>query len=122
MRELTSPATNYPLPGDPHQKAAGAITPERIHEAMQKHGTIFFDHALNPVQPEEGQWFCEYEIFLGFGGEELVREGAIVEYLGVSLTYVLDGDRFVERPSHRVQTEYSDTDREPVGDALIRQA
>lgn len=81
------------------------LTAERIDAATKQHSGAFFDKDLNPIEPKEGQWFCEFDVILTFEGEEEVRDQALVEYVGEG----------------RVQSEYDEYDREPHGDILILQ-
>ena len=38
------------------------ITYEAARAALAANTTVFFDADLNPVAPEVGQWFCEFDI------------------------------------------------------------
>ena len=69
--------------------------------ATKQHETIFFDASLNPVSPQDGQWFCEFDVGNGDG----LRDEALVEYVG----------------SGRVMPEGDDEDRYPRGVILILQ-
>ena len=95
------------------------LTPENIRAAVVRHETIFFDADLQPIRPQPGQWFCEYDIELAEDGDEILRDGALVEFVDTELARYSDGQALIR---HWVTTEYSDNWREPRGEALIRQA
>lgn len=92
------------------------LTLENALNAASRHGTVFFDADLNPVVPQEGQWFCEFDEHDG-----RLRDEALVEYLGVVAKAVLVNGKFEECPAHSVIPEYAESDREPRGIVLIRQ-
>lgn len=95
------------------------LTPDNIRAAVVRHETIFFDADLQPIVPQPGQWFCEYDIELAEEGNEILRDGAIVEFVETEVASYSDGEQIVR---HWVTNEYSDDWREPRGWALIRQA
>ena len=72
-----------------------SICPVAAQAAVKQHGTVFFDYKMNPVQPAVGQWFCEYELVIPEEGDDFMRDGALVEYLGLSEKHILEGDKFV---------------------------
>jgi hypothetical protein len=82
------------------------LTPERIDAATRVHNTVFFDKDLNPVQPQEGQWFCEFEVVIPEEGDNFVRDQSLVEYVG----------------GGEVAAEDDEFSREPHFDILILQA
>lgn len=94
------------------------LTIEAAKAAIEQHKTVFFDRNLNPVMPQQGQWFCEFD---DENGDANLIGGALVEYMGLSTKALLEGDTFVEHPSHRVAGDYLDGDREPRGLILILQ-
>ena len=47
--------------------------------AIETHGTIFFDIDLQPVVPQPGQWFCEFDDQYLPEDSETLRDEAIVE-------------------------------------------
>lgn len=99
------------------------FTPEQVRAAIAHHGTVFFDHALNPVVPEPDQCFCEFHIHEAAEGNEFVRDEAFVFYAGKHerVTYI-DG-KPVSVMRDLVATEYDEDElREPSGDILVRQA
>lgn len=83
---------------------------------------IFFNVNLEPVVPLVGDWFCEMDWDTDFEGDDFVREGSLVEYLGEdeSHTFAPDGS-LVTRKCHRVMEDDADSDREPRTLCLIRQ-
>lgn len=93
------------------------LTLQNAELAVATHGTVFFDAELNPVVPEIGQWFCEFD---EYGGK--LRDEALVEYLGLDTCAVLVDGQIVERPVNWVITEYSEAGRAPHGIVLIRQS
>lgn len=90
------------------------ITPEALCAAIVRHETIYLSAKLEPVVPKAGQWFCEMSYDVD-EGNEIVREGSLVEFVGtveelvgdcvISTSYVSDGDDA----------------RRPFGDAMILQ-
>ena len=103
------------------------FTPAQIDAATKAHGTLFFDADLNPVVPQEGQWFCEYHLEIPEEGDDYMTDGNLVEYLGPCDNYVINDageaapyGKPAER--HRVRPEYADDDRRPRGEILIRQS
>ena len=95
------------------------LTPDNIRAAVVRHETIFFDADLQPIVPQPGQWFCEYDIDFSWEGNEILREGSLVEFVATGVVRYSDGEQLIR---HWVATEYSDDCREPRGEALIRQA
>ena len=95
------------------------LTPDNIRAAVVRHETIFLDAELQPIVPQPGQWFCEYDILFADEGNEILSEGALVEFVETEVARYTDGEQLVR---HWVTTEYSDECREPIGEALIRQA
>ena len=95
--------------------------PEQVRAAIARSGTIFFDAELNPVQPKAGQWFCEFDIIDTYEGNEIVRDEALVEYLGEEdqHTFGPDSELLTSRV-HQVAPEDSDA-RQPNGWVLILQ-
>lgn len=99
-----------------------------VVKAVEKHGTVFFDMNLNPVEPQVGQWFCEYDDEWDLGESNFVRDGALVEYLCPDdhVTWSDEAKEFVPYGDpmlrHLVCTEYSDEPRRPQGRILILQA
>lgn len=99
-----------------------------VVKAVEKHGTVFFDMNLNPVVPDVGQWFCEYDDEWDLGESNFVRDGAIVEYLGPDdhVAWNSEAQEFTPYGDpmlrHLVATEYSDEPRRPQGRILILQA
>ena len=103
------------------------LNPAQVEAAVKQHGTIFFDANLNPVAPQEGQWFCEYHLEIPEEGDDYIIDGSLVEYLGPCDSYVLDSagkpapyGKPAER--HRVRPECSESDRRPHGEILILQS
>lgn len=94
------------------------FTSEQVREAVKAHNTIFFNADLQPVEPKEGQWFCEFHV--DDSDEEVLAE-AIVEYLGMSESAFLTDNGWVEVKDHRVASEYDESDRRPYGDILVLQ-
>jgi len=97
------------------------LTYERIRAATEQHGTVFFDADLNPVQPEPGQWFCEFDCDVDYEGEWFVRDEAFVRYEGLDDRHTLDGDKWVTVQKPVVWPEGADECREPAGYILIAQ-
>jgi hypothetical protein len=103
------------------------LTPDQVHAAVKTHGTIFFDAQLNPVTPQIGQWFCEYELVIPEEGDDFLRDDALVEYTGPDdrVVWCDKAGAFVPYGDpirrHRVAPEYSDCDRRVQGEILIRQ-
>ena len=95
------------------------LTPDNIRAAVVRHETSCFDAELQPIVPQPGQWFCEYDIDLAEEGNEILRDGALVEFVETEVARYSDGQALIR---HWVTTEYSDNWREPRGEALIRQA
>lgn len=58
------------------------------HKARAEYNTNVFTSELKPIEPKDGQWFCEFD--LSFASDELVA-GQLVEYIGDDL-YCVDGD------------------------------
>lgn len=57
---------------------------QEIKSAIEQHGTRYFDADLQPVEPQDGDQFCELEFFYRYLGngkmvEDAVIEGATVE-------------------------------------------
>ena len=81
-----------------------------VNAVTKQFNTVFFNAALQPVVPVEGQWFVEMDANLDDidtpDEELLLRDEALVEYVG-------DG---------RVFPEYADSDRAPNGLILILQS
>jgi hypothetical protein len=96
------------------------FTPQQVRAAIEQHGTAFFDFNLQPVQPREGQWFCEFSIEEALEGEE-VRDADLVEYIGTTTSYVLSDSGTTPIVRHAVMPEGADEDRQPAGDVLILQ-
>jgi len=96
-------------------------THEQVKAAIKQHSTMFFDGNLQPVVPQEKQWFCEFHICEGRDGFE-VRDEAIVEYLGTSNACYFVGKELVNYVDHRVASEYDEADRRPHGDILVLQS
>ena len=96
--------------------------------AIETHGTIFFDIDLQPVVPQPGQWFCEFDDQYLPEDSETLRDEAIVEYLGPCEAQVFSQEHAAFIPygdpkrRHRVATEYSESDRRPNGVILVRQS
>lgn len=103
------------------------FTPAQVDAAIKAHGTIFFDGELNPVVPEPGQWFCEFDLIIPEEGDNFIRDESLVEYLGPCDSVVLDdsgkpvpyGD---PKQRFRVLPEYAEEDRRPNGVILVRQS
>lgn len=96
--------------------------------AVASAGTVFFDGQLNPVVPEVGQWFCEFDDEFDAGESGTLRDGALVEYLGPdhgvtwndkAKEFLPYGDPMLR---HLVCTEYGDDPRRPWGLILVRQS
>lgn len=106
----------------------GHFSLEQVRAAVQQHGTIFFDANLNPVVPEPGQWFCEYNAVIPEEGEDHLRDESLVEYLGPdeSVVWLDSANAFVPFGSplyrYRVVPEYADGDRRVQGEILVRQS
>jgi hypothetical protein len=97
------------------------LTVPRAEAAIKQHGTIFFNCALQPVEPKAGQWFCEFFIAEAFDGYEL-RDEAIVEYVGQDEAHTFNADGTLKtRKMHCVAEEGEDGCHEPRGDFLILQ-
>lgn len=96
------------------------LTPQRVREVSKQHATIFFNADLQPIQPKEGQWFCEIHLIDTADGEEVAAE-AIVEFLGTSDSAYLADGQWIHFTDHRVASEYDEGDRRPYGDILILQ-
>lgn len=96
------------------------FTPSQVDAAIKFHGTIFFDRNLNPVLPQVGQWFCEYEQVTPEEGEPFIRDEALVEYCGPSEAGGWSGSPV--RVVHRVQPDGSDCDRNTDALFLVRQS
>ena len=94
------------------------MTPDTVRAAIVRHETIYFDAALSPVAPAVGQWFCEFDIELAEEGNEVLRDGALVEYLGQATFWNMAGSA----DEDIVCEEYADDIRRPRGDVLILQA
>lgn len=91
---------------------------DRIHAR----GTIFFDRDLQPIVPQPGQWFAEFD-----GDHEGLYGEAIVEYIGPCDAVVWDDQQqaFVHygAPMTRhLVCEEGGTARRPKGLILIRQS
>jgi hypothetical protein len=90
--------------------------------------TVFFDGQLNPVAPEVGQWFCEFDDEFDDGEYGTLRDGDLVEYLGPddSATWNDEAKEFLPYGDpmlrHLVCTEYGDEPRRPRGLILVRQS
>ena len=56
-------------------------SPEQVRSAIAAHGTVFFDSNLNPITPEPGSWFCEFDIIDTYEGNEIVRDEELVHPL-----------------------------------------
>lgn len=90
-------------------------------QAAEKTGALFFNMDLEPVEPKAGDWFCEMDWDTDYEGEDFVREGAFVEYLGPDESHTFDANWvLVTRKCHRVMEEDCD-DREPRTLVLVRQ-
>lgn len=104
------------------------FSPAQVQAAIAQHGTIFFDAELNPVTPQAGQWFCEYELIIPEEGDDYLSDQALVEYVGPDDTVVWcdKANAFVPYGDpirrHRVAPEHSDGDRRVLGEILVRQA
>lgn len=81
------------------------FTPENARRAVANCGTVFFNGNFEPLEPRDGQWFCEFNIELSDEGNEILLDGALVEYVGEG----------------RVLEEGYDCDRLPYADILILQ-
>lgn len=92
----------------------------QAREAVARHGTVFFDGDLNPVTPEPGDWFCEFEV--DYAPDREVRDGDLVRYEGKGERSTLDGDTWVTVMRDMVWPEGADECREPGGLVLIRQS
>lgn len=97
-------------------------------DAVMRHDTRFFDMELNPVVPQPGQWFCEYDDEYDYGKSGVLRDGSMVEYVGPDegAAWCDVEQRFrpwgEPRDQHLVGPEYSDGVRRPRGVILILQA
>jgi len=80
------------------------ITVHTIDNLLAKHGTRFFDKDLNPIEPQKGMWFAEFEAEFFQPDDEEVLAGELVCYVG-------DG---------RVMGENDDDERRPYG-MLVKQ-
>ena len=97
-------------------------------DAVMRADTRFFDAQLNPVVPQPGQWFVEYDDEYDEGQSGVLRDEAMVEYVGPddSAAWCSEAKRFVpwgkSRDQHIVAPEHSDGVRRPRGVILVRQA
>lgn len=94
--------------------------------AVAQHATLFFDASLNPVVPKEGDWFCEFDDGYVSEQDHLLRDEAIVQYLGEDDSAVFDkaSGAWVPHgaPEHRHLVAEDDGDaRRPRGVILIKQ-
>lgn len=97
-------------------------------DAVARHDTRFFDMQLNPIVPQPGQWFCEYDDEYDEGQSGVLRDEAMVEYVGRddSAAWCSVEKRFVPwgktRDQHLVAPEHGDGERRPKGLILVRQS
>jgi hypothetical protein len=96
------------------------FTPAQVDAAIRAHGTIFFDSNLNPVEPQVGEWFCEYERVIPEEADAFIRDESLVEYCGAAEVGGWDGSPV--RTVHRVLPEYADCDRTTDCLFLVRQS
>lgn len=94
------------------------FTTTQALEAIKQHNTIFFNHKLEPVEPKDGQWFCEFKDYDG----EVVIDGPLVKYLGQDEVCLYGDGKAISRIAHAVASDGSEYDREPEGLILILQA
>lgn len=95
------------------------FTPAQVNAAIKAHGTIFFDADLNPVVPQERQWFCEYEhVIPETDDPAFMRDEALVEFVETAEYRFSDGTPCVR---HMVYDEQADECRLARGCVLIRQ-
>lgn len=88
-------------------------------DAVMRHDSIFFDEDLNPVIPQPGEYFVEYE------EEEFtdnLLDRAMVQYVGPDNVPLgaLSGFAPPRRQRHLVLPEYQSSPRSPKGVLLIR--
>ena len=102
-----------------HLETVMILTPDNIRAAVVRHETIFFDADLQPITPAAGQWFCEYDIYVTYEGNEILRDEALVEFVETYLWKFSDGATVSQ---HLVCPENDEELRNPRGEALILQA
>lgn len=103
-----------------------SINSQAAIEAVHTHGTVFFDGNLQPVVPQPGQWFCEFDDGDCDEGQEL-RDEAFVKYVGPDESVCWDAQLNDFAPHgapmlrHLVSPEHDDDARRPRGVVLILQ-
>lgn len=97
------------------------LTLENAHAAVAKHGTVFFDAELNPVIPQVGEYFCEFDAAFSAEDDLYLRAELLVQYVGHTTRLVVGGAEVTEQPSHLVVEDGNERDREPYGIILVRQ-
>lgn len=99
-----------------------------VVNAVERHRTLFFDASLNPVTPQPGQWFCEYDDDFDLGESNFCRDEALVEYVGPdeSVCWSNEVNDFVPHGDpinrHLVSVDGGEDTRRPRGRILIRQS
>lgn len=87
-------------------------------DAVMRHDSIFFDEDLNPVIPQPGEYFVEYD------EEEFadnLLDRAMVQYVGPdSVPFALSGFGPPKRQHHLVLPECEFAPRSPQGVLLVR--
>lgn len=101
-------------------------TPDRVNAAIKAHGTKFFDKDLNPVVPQPGDWFCEFDLTYRMGKDGMIFDravdGAFVEYICKEKFPIFDLEgNIVYHDIHVVVPEGCEFDRQPQGNFLIKQ-
>lgn len=97
------------------------LTLENAQAAVAKHGTVFFDTDLNPVIPQVGEYFCEFDAAFGAEDDLYLRAELLVRYVGVTTRLIAGTAGVTEKPSHLVVEDGNERDREPYGIILVRQ-
>lgn len=65
-----------------------------VRAAISLHETVFLSADLEPIEPRKGQWFCEFDVDFAEEGNEILRDQALVEYIGQGEVYDEQCDEF----------------------------